>query len=163
ADQGRKKNEKNGLEPAAKDNGLETGVRHSGATVTGDQCMRGTGGQAENESDQIPSDSAEQTGEHDFFVDHFEVNQALGNCLGDGGFDDFEDFFPLDDLDGIFLFVEELGDKRAAKAVAFVFVAIDLDAVLEGFLRGFECADGSLHFGGGGDENLDEVHSAGPN
>jgi len=35
-------------------------------------------------------------------------------------FDDFEDFFPLDDLDGIFLFVEELGDEGAAEAVAFV-------------------------------------------
>src|SRR6267378_2770324 len=29
-----------------------------------------------------------------------------------GGFDDFEDFFPLDDLDGIFLFIEELGGGR---------------------------------------------------
>ena len=50
-DQRRKENEKNGLKPAAKDNGLETGVRDSGATVTGDQRMRGTSGQAENESD----------------------------------------------------------------------------------------------------------------
>src|SRR5207248_961017 len=57
-------------------------------------------------------------------------------------------------------FVEELGDKRAAKAVAFVFVAIDLDAVLEGFLRRFECADGSLYLGRGRDEYLNEVNRA---
>src|SRR5580692_10347773 len=50
-----------------------------------------------------------------------------------GGFDDFEDFFPLDDLDGVFFFVEKLGDEGAADAVAFIFVAIDLDAMLEGF------------------------------
>ena len=55
-------------------------------------------------------------------------------ALVNGGFDDFEDFFPLDDLDGVFFFVEELGDEGAAEAVAVVFVAIDLDAVLEGFL-----------------------------
>src|SRR5229473_980389 len=44
--------------------------------------------------------------------------------LVDGGFDDLKDLFPLDDLDGIFFFVEELGDERAAQAVAVVFVAV---------------------------------------
>jgi len=42
----------------------------------------------------------------------------------DRGFDDFEDFFPLDDLHGIGFFIEKLGDERAAQAVAFVFVAV---------------------------------------
>jgi len=43
-------------------------------------------------------------------------------------FDDFEDFFPLDDLDrGLFL-VEKLGDQRTAQAVAIIFVAVDFDA-----------------------------------
>src|SRR5713101_5667024 len=55
----------------------------------------------------------------------------------DGGFNDFEDFFPLDDLDGIFLFVEELGDEGAAEAIAVVFVAVDFDAMLQRFLRPF--------------------------
>src|SRR5580693_5245858 len=49
------------------------------------------------------------------------------------GLDDFEYLFPLDDLYGIFFFVEKLGNEGAADAVAFVFVAVDLDAVLEGF------------------------------
>ena len=62
-------------------------------------------------------------------------------ALVDGGFDDLEDFFPLDDLDRVRLFVEKLGDEGAAEAVAFVFVAIDFDAVLEGFFRRFEGVD----------------------
>ena len=65
-------------------------------------------------------------------------------ALVDGGLNDFEDFFPLDDLDGIFLFIEQLGDERAAEAIAIVFVAVDLDAVLEGFLRLFQRANGHL-------------------
>src|SRR5712691_3671521 len=79
------------------------------------------------------------------------------------GFDDFEDFFPLDDLDGIFFLVEKLGDEGAAEAVALVFVAVDLDAVLEGFFRRVEGADGGFDFDRGGDEDLDEVHGAGAN
>src|SRR6266851_2698541 len=46
----------------------------------------------------------------------------------DSGLDDFEDFFPFDDLDGIFFLVEELGDERAAEAVALVFVSVNFDA-----------------------------------
>src|SRR5438552_9940542 len=53
----------------------------------------------------------------------------------DGGFDDFENFLPLDDLDRVSLLVEKLGDERAADAVALVFVAIDFNAVLEGVFR----------------------------
>src|SRR5580700_7134255 len=32
-----------------------------------------------------------------------------------GGFDDFKDFFPLDDLDRISFLVEKLGDQRTAE------------------------------------------------
>ncbi len=77
-----------------------------------------------------------------------------------GGFDDFEDFFPLDDLDGIFLFIEELGDERAAQAIAIVFVAVDLDAVLERFLRLFQRANGHLDLGGGRNQDLDEIEGS---
>src|SRR6185437_16862896 len=77
-----------------------------------------------------------------------------------GGFDDLEDFLPLNDLDGVFFFVEQLGDEGAAEAVAFVFVAVDLDAVLEGFVGSTESFDGGGYFRGGGDEDLDEVHGA---
>src|SRR5260370_36344240 len=48
----------------------------------------------------------------------------------DGGFDDFKDFFPLDDLDRILLLIEELGDEGAAEAVTVVFVAVDFDRML---------------------------------
>src|SRR5216684_4804677 len=82
-------------------------------------------------------------------------------ALVDGGLDDFVDFFPLDDLDGVFFLIEELGDEGAAEAVAFIFVAVDLDAVLEGFFGRFDGADGSLYLGGGRDENLNEVNGAG--
>src|SRR2546421_11808893 len=78
-------------------------------------------------------------------------------ALVDGGLDDFEDFFPLDDLDGIFLFIEELGDERAAEAVAIVFVAVDLDAVLERFLRPFQCANSHLDLAGNRHQDLDEI------
>src|SRR5712664_2519420 len=78
-------------------------------------------------------------------------------ALVDGGLDDFEDLFPLDDLDGIFLFVEELRNERAAQAVAIVFVAVDFDAVFEGFLRGFQRANGHLDLSGGGNQDLNEI------
>src|SRR5580693_2368072 len=78
----------------------------------------------------------------------------------DGGFNNFEDFLPFDDLDGVFFFVEKLGDESAANAVALVFVAVDLDAVLEGFLRSAQGFDGGGDFNGGRDENFDEVDGA---
>src|ERR1700674_5858495 len=81
-------------------------------------------------------------------------------ALVDGGLDDFEDFFPLDDLDGIFLFIEELGDERAAEAVAIVFVAVDLDAVLERFLRLFERANSQFDLRGGRNLDLDEIEGS---
>src|SRR6266851_3775707 len=79
----------------------------------------------------------------------------------DGGFNDFEDFFPLDDLDGIFLFVEELGDEGAAQSVAVVFVAIYFDAMLQRFLRPFQSADSHLDLGGGRNQDFDEIEGSG--
>src|SRR5260370_32671240 len=79
----------------------------------------------------------------------------------DGGFNDFEDFFPLDDLDGIFFFVEELGDEGAAEAVAVVFVAISCDAMLQRFLRPFERANGNLGLRSCRNQNLDEIQGSG--
>src|SRR5713226_4463271 len=83
----------------------------------------------------------------------------VGNvfALVDGGFNDFEDFFPLDDLDGVFLFVEELGNKGAAEPVAVVFVAIDFDAMLQGFLRRFQSANSYLDLRGGRNQDFDEI------
>ena len=81
-------------------------------------------------------------------------------ALVDGGFDDLEDLFPLDDLDRVRLFVEKLGDEGAAEAVALVFVAIDFDAVLKGFFRRFEGLHRGGDFGGGRDKDFDEVDGA---
>src|ERR1700721_37948 len=76
------------------------------------------------------------------------------------GFDDFEDFFPLNDLDGVFFFVEKLGDERSGEAVAFIFVAVDLDAVLEGFVGSAEGFDGGGDFHSGRDKDFDKVDGA---
>src|ERR1700730_5342132 len=75
----------------------------------------------------------------------------------DGGLDDFEDFLPLDDLDRVFFFVEELGDEGAAEAVAFVLAAIDLDTVFQSFLGVFQGVNAGSHLGGGGDQDFDQV------
>ena len=47
--------------------------------------MGGTGRQAENQGDEIPRDSAKKAGEYHFFIDHLDVDQALGNRFRDGG------------------------------------------------------------------------------
>ena len=77
-----------------------------------------------------------------------------------GGFDDLEDFFPLDDLDGVFFFVEKLGDESPAETVAFVFEAVDLDAMLHCFFWSAKGFDGGGDFHGGRDKNSDEVRGA---
>src|SRR6266446_1165046 len=82
-------------------------------------------------------------------------------ALVDGGFDDLKDLFPLNDLDGIFFLVEELGDERATQAVAIVFVAVDFDAVLKGLLRFLEGADGQFDLSGGRDQDFDEIDGSG--
>src|SRR5260370_9288833 len=63
------------------------------------------------------------------FQDHAFDDIGDVFALVDGGLDDFKDFFPLDDLDGIFFFVEELGDEGATEAVAVVFVTVNFDGV----------------------------------
>ena len=58
-------------------------------------------------------------------------------ALVDGGFDDFVNLLPFDDLHRVFFLVEELGDQSSADAVAVVFVTVDLDAMLEGVIGRF--------------------------
>src|SRR4029077_19123004 len=79
-------------------------------------------------------------------------------ALVNGGLDDLENFFPLDDLDGIFFLVEELCDQGAAETVAFVFIAIDLDAVFEGRIGRFDRVDGGRDFYARGKQNPGELH-----
>src|SRR2546430_1339762 len=240
ADDRREKDEKNRLDPASEEDGFEAGVCDGRASVSGDQCVRITGGEAQAESNEITGDGAEQSGEDYFLIDHLYTDKTLRNRLGDGGakpesgneikegcpedgaegredargddrgngigrvvpavreferesktyddqeqgkdvhrssalqddaFDDVGDvfalvhgglydlknLFPLDDLDRILLFIEELRDERAAQAVAIVFVAIDFDAMLQGFLRRFQRANGYLDLSRGRDQGLDEI------
>ncbi len=59
------------------------------------------------------------------------------NYVGDvfafvhGCFDHFDNFFPLDDLDGIFFFVEQARNQDTREPVGFIFQAIDLNTFLE--------------------------------
>src|SRR5258708_36072726 len=81
-------------------------------------------------------------------------------ALVDGGLYDFENFFPFDDLHGIFFFVEELGDQRAAEAVGVVFVAVDFDTVFQSLIRSTDGVDRGGDFHGGGDQYFDKVDGA---
>jgi hypothetical protein len=81
-------------------------------------------------------------------------------ALVHGGFDDFEDFLPLDDLDGVFFFVEELCDEGTAEAVALVFEAVDLNSMPEDVVRCSEGVNGGGNLGGCLEKNLCEVADA---
>src|SRR5882762_3528589 len=78
----------------------------------------------------------------------------------DGGFYHFENFFPLDDLHGIFFFVEKLRDQGATQAVGVVFVAVDFDTVFQSPIRSTDGVDRGGDFHGGGDQYLDQVDGA---
>jgi len=65
---GERKMKKNGLKPAAKDNGLETGVRNGGATVNRQSARaRKLVGRPRTRVDQIPSDRAEEGRQESLF------------------------------------------------------------------------------------------------
>src|SRR5579859_8253660 len=114
-------------------------------------------GESENDDDDEKVETVHGLGalEDDAFNDVGDVFAFV-----DGGFNDFEDFLPLDDLNGIGFFVEELGDESAADAVAFVFVAIDFDAVLQSFFGRAEGMDGGGNFDGGGDRKSTRLNSS---
>src|ERR1700748_2009437 len=76
------------------------------------------------------------------------------------GFDDLENFLPLDDLDGIALFVEKLCNQRAAQAVALVFTAIDLDGDLQCLFGCVQRMDALRHFFGGADQHFHQLDGA---
>src|ERR1700733_14300852 len=76
------------------------------------------------------------------------------------GFDHFKNFLPLDDLYRILLFVEELRDQRAAKAVALVFAAIDFYGVFQRLFRRVERVNASCDLFGGADEHLHKIDGA---
>src|SRR6266849_1881821 len=58
---------------------------HSGAAISANESVRGTGGETQNEGDQVPSNRAQQASEEDLLIDELDVNHALANGAGDGG------------------------------------------------------------------------------
>jgi hypothetical protein len=64
--------------------------------------------------------------------------RQLEFALVDCSLDDFEDFLPLDYLNGVLFFIKELSDEGPADAIAFILKAIDLDAVLQSLIAGLE-------------------------
>src|SRR4029077_15927183 len=85
ADDGREKNEQDWLGPAADDDRLKTSIGYRSATITTHESVGRTGGQAENEGDEIPENGPEQPGEKNLLVHHFDVNHAFADGLSDGG------------------------------------------------------------------------------
>ena len=73
-----------------------------------------------------------------------------------GGFDYFENFLPLDDLDGVFFFVEELRNQSTANTVAFIFITIDLNTMCQRLGWILKGTDGRGNFRRGEKQNLSE-------
>ena len=81
----RNKNEEDRPNPATDDEGLESDMGNSRAAVATDESMGRAGGQAENEGNEVPRDSAEQTGEKNLLRDHFEMDHAFADSGGNRG------------------------------------------------------------------------------
>ncbi len=84
ADDRRKKNEQNWLDPAAEDKGFETRVSDGRSAVSADECVRRTCREPEDQSDEIPSDGAEEAGKDHLLIDEVKTNQAFADSAGHG-------------------------------------------------------------------------------
>src|SRR4029077_5285681 len=78
-----------------------------------------------------------------------------------GEFQRLDDFFPLNDLDGIFFLVEKIGEQIAALAGRFIFQPIDFDAIVEDVIRLFQHANRADDFSGGFADGFSEVNDTG--
>src|SRR6266705_3433659 len=83
-DDGREEDEKDGFGPAAQDKGTETCAGHGSTTVAAHKSVRRTGGEAEDESDEIPGDGPEESRQKNLLIDHLNVDHAFSDGLGDG-------------------------------------------------------------------------------
>src|SRR3989441_637987 len=84
ADDGREENEKDGFGPAAQDKGTETCAGHGSTPVAAHKSVRRTGGEAEDERDEIPGDGPEESRQKNLLIDHLNVDHAFSDGLGDG-------------------------------------------------------------------------------
>src|ERR1700730_6537926 len=86
----------------------------------------------------------------------------VGNIftLIDSSLDDFKNLLPLDDLNRISFFIEELSDQRAADTVALILKAIDFDAVLQGFVSGLDGVNQGRDFGASSQKNFCKLFGA---
>src|SRR5208337_220566 len=82
-------------------------------------------------------------------------------ALINSGFDDLEDFLPLDDLNRVLFFFKELSDEGPADAVAFVFKAVDFDDTVKRLVRRLHGVDGRGKFDSGRGEDFGEFDGAG--
>src|ERR1700730_4775465 len=87
----------------------------------------------------------------------------VGNIftLIDSSLDDLKNLLPLDDLNRICFFIEELRDQRAADTVALILKAIDFDAVLQGFVSPLDGVNQGGDFAASGQKNLGKLGGAG--
>jgi len=84
---------------------------------------------------------------------------ATSSHLSTAVSDDLEDFFPLDDLDGIFLFIEKLGDERAGRGDRTSQRLISMQC-LSAFAAFPAREDGNLDLGRWPKPGLDEIEGS---
>src|SRR6266404_7550009 len=70
------------------DQRFEARARYGGAPVAADESVGRTCGKAQDKSDEVPTDGAEQAGEKDLLVDEFDVNHAFADGAGNSGAED---------------------------------------------------------------------------
>src|SRR5256884_907428 len=78
-------------------------------------------------------------------------------ALIDGCLDNFKNLFPLDDLNRIGFFIEELSDQCAAETITFILKTIDFNRVSESLIPILDCVYQCSHFGTSLLKNLGEV------
>src|SRR2546428_170432 len=69
---------------AAQDKGTETCAGHGSTPVAAHKSVRRAGGEAENESDEIPGDGPEESRQKNLLIDHLNADHAFSDGLGDG-------------------------------------------------------------------------------
>src|SRR6266487_6262867 len=84
ADDRGEEDEKDGFGPAAQDKGTETCAGHGSTPVAAHKSVRRAGGEAEDESNEIPGDGSEESRQKNLLIDHLNVDHAFSDGLGDG-------------------------------------------------------------------------------
>jgi len=115
-------------------------------------------GKLENES-QNNNSKEEVEGTHGLGALQYDAFDDVGDIftLIDRSLYNFENLFPLNDLNGIFFLVEQLGYECAAETVALILKAIDFDAVLQSFIAGLDGMNYGSNFGASREKDIGKV------